>query len=245
MDDNRLYYEMPWELTALNTDFTGKWRPGDIFRLMQMVAGNHVDLLGFGFQTLRERNIAWILTRMELVMERYPRIEETVVLSTWPGATKHSVYPRYFEFRGTHGEYYGKAVSLWVLLDLESRSMLSEEKAQVDIIAESVHGAVLPFPASPRMLKEGTQRLFEKLPVYSDIDVNRHVNNTRYIDWLCDLFPVERFETQQIQRILINYAGEIHAGEQLKLYLTEKGNEFSVSDCPGGKSHFTIAGEWS
>ena len=238
------YHEKIKNISPEDADFTGKWRPGDIFRAMQKVAEEHVEKLGCGFCTLREREIAWILTRMELVMERYPSIGETIRIATWPGTTKHSVYPRYFEFREEDGTLIGRAVSLWVVLDLKNRNMITMEKAGFSIIPEQEHGACLPFPSAPRALNKGKEQLISKIPQYSDLDVNRHVNNTHYIDWLCDLFPLERFEANAIRRILINYAGEIHAKEELTLVFEEDENMFTLRDCPDGKSHFTILGEW-
>jgi acyl-ACP thioesterase len=49
----------------------------------------------------------------------------------------------------------------------------------------------------------------------SDIDVNEHVNNARYIGWLVDSYPQERHRQQQVRTCEINYLGETRSAEKL------------------------------
>lgn len=240
----KLYHEIQYRVLPEAADFNGKWKPGDVFRSMQRVAELHAELLGWGYHELLKKNIAWVLTRSELQMEEYPEVWEEITIATWTGLVKHSVFPRYFEFRATDGRVLGKAVTLWVLLDMKERCMVAAEKAEIQVPADVSHEPALPFPTAPRELRDVEPVLAGKLPVYSDLDIIGHVNNTRYIDWLCDLFEPERYKEKQISHIKINYAGEILPGTELTLMLAEAGDEFSLRDCPGGKAHFTIQGKW-
>ena len=239
-----LYREIEHIITPDEADFTGKWRPGDIFRAMQRAAEVHAVELGWGYSVLKERNIAWVLTRTQVKMEAYPRVWDQITIATWTGLIKHSVFPRYFEFRASDGTVLGKAVTLWVLLNLSERCMVSAEKAQIEVPADEGHPAALPFPSAPRELKGIEPTLTEKRPVYTDFDINGHVNNTRYIDWLCDLFAPERYREKFIRELIVNYAGEILPDTELTLMLAEEEERFSLRDCPGGKAHFTIQGSW-
>lgn len=239
-----LYREIEHIITPDEADFTGKWRPGDIFRAMQRAAEIHANELGWGYAVLIEKNIAWVLTRTQVQMDAYPKVWDGITIVTWTGLIKHSVFPRYFEFRAADGSVLGKAITLWVLLDLKERCMVSADRAGIDVPADEGHAPALPFPSAPRELKGVEPKLKEKLPVYTDFDINGHVNNTRYIDWLCDLFPTERYQGHFMQELTVNYAGEILPGTELTLMLAEEGEHFSLRDCPGGKAHFTIQGRW-
>lgn len=239
-----LYREIKQMITPDEADFTGKWRPGDVFRTMQRAAEIHANELGWGYNVLKEKNIAWVLTRTQLQMETYPKVWDEITVATWTGLIKHSVFPRYFEFRAADGTVLGRAVTLWVLLDLKERCMVSADKAQIEVPADAGHEPALPFPAAPRELKDIEPLLIGKLPVYMDFDINGHVNNTRYIDWLCDLFATERYKDHFIRELTVNYAGEIMPGTELMLMLAEDGERFSLRDCPEGKAHFTIQGSW-
>lgn len=240
----RLYREIQHVITPDEADFTGKWRTGDVFRAMQRAAEVHANELGWGYSVLIEKNIAWVLTRTQVKMERYPHLWDEITIATWTGLVKHSVFPRYFEFRAADGTVLGKAVTLWVLLSLSERSMVSAEKAGIEVPGDIEHEPALPFPAAPRELKGIEPKTSQKTPVYSDFDINGHVNNTRYIDWLCDLFGTERYKEQFISELTVNYAGEILPGTELTLLLAEDKDAFSLRDCPDGKAHFTIQGCW-
>ncbi len=239
-----LYREAEHIITPDEADFTGKWRPGDILRTMQRAAEIHANELGWGYEVLKEKNIAWVLTRTQVQMEAYPKVWDRIMVATWTGQIKHSVFPRYFEFRAADGSVLGKAVTLWVLLDLTERCMVSADKAGIDVPEDEGHAPALPFPSAPRELKGVRPMLKDKLPVYTDFDINGHVNNTRYIDWLCDLFTPERYQEHFMQELTVNYAGEILPGTELTLMLAEEGERFSLRDCPEGKAHFTIQGRW-
>ena len=239
-----LYREIEHIITPDEADFTGKWRPGDVFRSMQRAAEIHADELGWGYAVLIEKNVAWVLTRTQVQMNAYPRVWDRITIATWTGQIKHSVFPRYFEFRAADGTVLGKAITLWVLLDLNERCMVSADKAGIEVPADEGHEPALPFPAAPRELKGIEPELTDKQPVYTDFDINGHVNNTRYIDWLCDLFPTEYYTERFMSELTVNYAGEILPGTELTLMLAEEGEYFSLRDCPGGKAHFTIQGRW-
>lgn len=231
-------------ITPDEADFTGKWRPGDVFRAMQRAAEIHANELGWGYNVLKEKNIAWVLTRTQLQMEAYPNVWDEITIATWTGLIKHSVFPRYFEFRAKDGRVLGKAVTLWVLLDLEERCMVSADRAKIEVPADEGHEPALPFPTAPRELRGIEPVKVKKQPVYTDFDINGHVNNTRYIDWLCDLFEPELYREKFICELTVNYAGEILPGTELVLMLAKDAEKFSLRDCPDGKAHFTIQGSW-
>ena len=46
------------------------------------------------------------------------------------------------------------------------------------------------------------------------MDLLGHVNNSRYIEWLCDAFPLEVFRERRIEWLQVNYEREVRPGEQ-------------------------------
>ena len=49
--------------------------------------------------------------------------------------------------------------------------------------------------------------------VYSDLDYNMHMNNTKYTDMLCDCIPME--DTGRIDGVLLSYVKESAFGDVL------------------------------
>lgn len=110
-------------LRTCNCDFTGQWRPSAILETMQEVAGTHSELIGVGRNALIEQDLVWVLTRVEVVMNRYPKVTDTISVETFPMPVRRWFFPRYFVFRDDQGQELGRAGSLWVLLNLSTRHM--------------------------------------------------------------------------------------------------------------------------
>jgi acyl-ACP thioesterase len=52
---------------------------------------------------------------------------------------------------------------------------------------------------------------------YSEIDVNGHVNNARYIGWIMDSYSFDFHRAHSIQSIEVNYLGETVCGEMVSI----------------------------
>lgn len=70
----------------------------------------------------------------------------------------------------------------------------------------------------PEILRSVGSRLMR----YSDVDINGHVNNSRYADFACDALPLTSFqENQFISSMQIGYLAECRPGEVLELFRNE------------------------
>ena len=73
---------------------------------------------------------------------------------------------------------------------------------------------------------------------YSDVDSNRHVNNTRYTAWAMDCLPDELTFTQDLREIEINFNREARPGETVSLFHAEDGGSHYVEGRVGDISIF-------
>ena len=92
-------YKEEMTLRTSQCDLNGQWRPSAIMETMQELAGIHSELLGVGRNALIEQGVVWVLTRVEVVMDRYPKIGEHLSLETFPMPVRRWFFPRYFVFR--------------------------------------------------------------------------------------------------------------------------------------------------
>lgn len=234
-------YQEELLLKTSDCDFTGHWRPSDILVTMQEIAGMHSELLGCGRYALIEKNAAWVLSRSQIQMERYPGVGERVTVETIPMPNRRCFFPRYFTFRDEQEKVVGKAATLWVLLDIHTRHMLPP-----DLVAPLMpDNSDLPAPmALPGCVEDvpGQELIFERDPMYSDLDVNHHVNNTKYADWLCDSLGIETMKDYCLHTLVINYAAEITPGQRMKLRLKRHEGAYILSGYHGDTRHFEMGG---
>ena len=217
------------------------WRPGAILEVMQDTAGTHSKLLGCGQEELAGNNIAWILSRCELHINRYPKAGEIITVHTFPTPTRICFFPRYYIFTDVRGEMIGKAGSLWLLMDLTSRRMLPPGDIGKLIPENRDLSVPMNLPATVGML-QGEEFVSHYSPVYTDLDINGHVNNTRYADWLCNTLGIQIMKEYEPDHIILNYNHEVLPGHLVTLRRILKGNEFRLSGTVSDSSAFEIGG---
>jgi acyl-ACP thioesterase len=234
-------YQETFLLRTSQCDFRGTWRPSAIFEAMQEASGMHSHLLGCGRDALMQEGYVWVLSRMEVQMNKYPGVGDRVLVETFPMNNRRWFFPRFFIFRNEQGDELGSASSLWVLLDLETRKMAPPDRVVHLIPDNSDLTAPMGLPSAAAEV-EGEERLFNRVPAYTDLDVNNHVNNARYVDWLCDALGYDILERKTLRSICINYEAEVRPDQAVALKLALRGDTFSLSGYHMEKRHFGIGG---
>ena len=164
-------------------------------------------------------------------------------IETFPMPLRRWFFPRYFVFRDEEGAQVGAAGTLWVLFDLEKRCMVAPGDVAGAIPDNSDLTPPLGVPGPvPRLTTGGTLES-ARTPVYSELDVNGHVNNARYADWLCDALGLEIMREYRVKTMRLSYAAEIRPGQAMELRLTRDGLAYHLTGSHEGKTHFEIGGE--
>ena len=236
-------YEETFVLRTRDCDVNSKWRLSAVLECMQEAAGAHSALLGCGRDDLLPRHIVWVLSRCELHMSRYPAIGEKVTVKTFPMPVRRYFFPRYFIFTDQHGELIGRAGSLWLLLDTRTRHMLPPGDVARLIPDNSDLSLSIPtnLPATVGAL-QGEEFVSEYHPVYSDLDVNGHVNNTKYADWLCNALGISLMRTYEPESLVLNYNSEILPDQKVLIHRVLRDQEFRLSAYVGEKAAFEVGG---
>lgn len=229
-------------LRTCHCDMLSTWRPSAILESMQDASGHHCDLLGIGRDDLRSRGLVWVVNRYELVMDSYPRFGDTVLVETFPLPTRHGFYPRYYAFHGEDGQEYGYGCGLWSVLDLEKRAMVSGPLLADSLPDNRDLQAKLKMPALAKGL-DAEPECDAFLPGFTDLDDNRHVNNTKYMDWCVNALGIDTMSQSTFSHLIINYHREIRPGQQVCTELRREGERFSYAGFANGETHFAISGD--
>lgn len=238
-------YQKEWEIRAFEVDLENRWKMESIYVCMQEVADDHAEILGMGREASLAAGRYWVVARNAVEMIRFPIRQEKILVTTWPGKTVRMGFPRHFTFETKEGELLGVATSLWMLVDRDTRKMLPPKSIDLQMPDNSEIPDPLPLPGRIRLEQE-TQPPVLYDPVYSDLDFNHHVNNTRYVQWICDQFPPRRFVEGQLNKLQVNYSNEIRYGQQVRLRMQQNGEEFILvgEDAADGGMLFEAQGEW-
>lgn len=210
-----------------DVDFKERLRPFRAFELLEDLADMHAEQLGIGMESPMMEGYAWVVARNHVQLFSMPKLGQTIKIITWPGERQRMLYPRLFKIENEEGECIGGAYSIWTLLDRQRQRLASHP--QINALFPDTEDLGVPVEM-PRKLKQPqpTRPPVYYTPAYSDLDRNRHVNNARYISWVCDCFASERYEDQTILDLEINYLQQAFAGEKIRMEIEEQGASFLI-----------------
>ena len=187
--------------------FAGGGHASRLLRVMQDIAGDDADRRGGGMDALAEKNCAWVLVKLRIDIARMPRPGEEIEISTWPGKSRLAIYPRGYEIKDAAGEVIVSGLSTWVIMDMDSRSLISGESRGIAIAGEE-EGRL--HPQRKLSVPEGG-REYELTPSAEQIDRNGHMNNAAYLDAVEPMLP-EEYRGRELRAIAVDYEHEILPG---------------------------------
>ena len=205
-------------LTPLSCDCFGRCKPSELLRFAQAAAEAHCRELGADWETMAAKNYFWAVIRQKMEITRLPQAGETITVKTWPMPTTRVAYPRATEGFDEAGNSLFKIISIWVIMDVHSRTMVLPGKSGVEVAGTSF-GTELKAPVGLPAGTFQTQTLRKVTP--EDLDRNGDMNNARYLDWLWDLRSREYHKTHPLKSVTICYMSEALEGQQLQLSYTE------------------------
>ena len=136
-------------------------------------------------------NISWVLTRLKVRMDRFPAWEDHVHVATWPRGGRKIVAWRDFLLTDDAGGVLGRATSEWMLIDLATRKVVPVPQEVFDAADTSRSDAFgdeefvrFRWPAEAADVVSQTFRARR-----GDIDLNGHVNNVHYVEWMLEALP--------------------------------------------------------
>lgn len=231
-----------YTLGSRDIDPFGQCRPSALLGILQEAATHAACALHVSREeTLEAYNAFWMLVRMWYRLDRPVGMEETLTIQTWHrggrGASTYRDYDIYVD-----GTRVGEGVSTWVLADQDTHKLLRmsgvKEFAGTDG-GELCKDKLLGRVRLPREMTRAERRLLH----YSDADVNGHVNNTRYADFVCDALHMEGLGTGQfVSSLQVGFLHECRPGEALDLWVgQEEGAHYVHGTGVEGDSRFDAA----
>ncbi|KAL1806980.1 hypothetical protein DCAR_0832844 [Daucus carota subsp. sativus] len=211
-----------------------------ILNLLQETALNHVwmsGLLGDGFGATHgmvRNDLMWVVSRLQLQVEDYPIWGEVLQLDTWVGASGKNGMRRDWELRSqATGVVFARATSTWVMMNKRTRrlsKMPDEVRAELSPWFIEKQAIMEDTPEKMKKLddtaKHGTSSLKAKR---SDLDMNHHVNNVKYVGWMLETMPDEFMEQYQLCNIILEYRKECGSSDIVQS-LSEPDEENRTTD---------------
>ena len=203
-----------YTVTSLHTDCFDRIKLSCLLRMAQDAATAHCVRLGTDWDTMASKGYFWAVSRQRIEVSRLPVTGETITVKTWPMPTTNVAYPRATAGYDADGNELFRLISLWVIVNIQSRTMVLPRRSGVGVEG-TIFGNELPVPTGLSNRDLPNTRLHTV--GFTELDINGHVNNTRYVDWLYDLLPAEFHKSHPVKAATICYHNEAKEGQQIRL----------------------------
>lgn len=192
-------------------------RPSVLLRWLQEISIAHTELLGAGREKTLDKGALWVVARIKLEILSMPHYDQHITLTSWAGETMRVLFPRYYEMSAQDGTVLARASAVWLLMDAKNRRMAFPEHFGVEV-AGIKRGTELPLPSGVSLTPQTEKKSFKV--AYSQVDINRHMNNSKYLDCMEDVLSADYLASHELSALEIEFKSEIKLGARVTLNWT-------------------------
>lgn len=206
----------------LDVDVVGRLRPESLFAWLLEAASSHAEGTPYGYHELAAQRVKWVMVKMQLHILRQPRWGDRVIVETWGKRIERLYAMRDFAMTTAAGEKLVSATSAWLIVDQQTlRPQRWDARAQIFPWQTTRDELITRVEKVPEL--QAGEELARFRAHFSDIDVNRHVNATRYLRWIVDSHAGEHLEACELASVDLSFLNEALPGDEVGVLAEERG----------------------
>ena len=205
-----LTYQMKMKIPFDMADMNGHIKLPDVVLLSLQVSGMQSIELGVGDKTILENyNLVWIIAGYDIEVIRLPRFGEEITIETEALSYNRLFCYRRFTIYDEAGQELIHMMTTFVLMDRDSRKVHAVEPEIVAPYQSEFSKKLLRGPKYQSLENPISKDYHVR---FYDLDMNGHVNNSKYLDWIFEVMGAD-FLTQYIpKKINLKYVKEVRPG---------------------------------
>lgn len=205
-------FEISHQVPYYECDASGHLTIGMLFRLLILVSEEHSTAQKVGPDRVKALGGGWVIIDYDGTINRLPKRGETAVFGTRVAAYNRSFVVRDFWVKDAAGTVQVKVKGLFAFMNLTSRKIATIPTALSEPF-QLPESRRLPKVARPTAQAVDDQWQASDYRVrFFDIDLNNHVNNACYFDWLLDPLGSDFLLYHRLVGLKIKYDHEVRAG---------------------------------
>ncbi|NUG66778.1 acyl-ACP thioesterase [Lactobacillus mellis] len=208
-----------------STNATSEINISALFNEMLLVSEHQLHAVGIDSQQMVAQGIGWVVTKYHLEIARLPRINEKVTIVTEANSYNKFFCYRTFTLYDSQGQQLLHLLSNWVMMDIKKRSMIEVIPETMAKIGCEYSTDIWRFPRIQRFKYSQSPQIYRTR--FFDIDVNGHVNNSIYLDWMLDSLGKDFLMQHQLQTLDIKYDREVAYGQSVQSFVQLEDNLIS------------------
>ncbi len=205
-------YSRDYEVLLHDTGHNGRMHASALCRYLQETVSHNMKEDGPAYETLLAQGYSFLLSRLHIEWHRPLAAYESITVHTWAHTPpRGAAFERYYRVYCGE-EVVAEAATVWALLKVHTGELCRVGEVELHYREDEP----LPLSARFRLPSVPLEPVGERAIRYSDVDINNHMNNTRYADMLCDFIP--DIDTRRVTALSLHYATEAPLGETLSVH---------------------------
>lgn len=201
-------YTKTFKIRYSDIDLHGVLKTVKIFDYFQDIASEHAAQMGISGYDVLLKNLAWVIYRYQLKIDKLPSWNETIEISTFRSPYKKLYEYRFFKGMDAHGNLLFEGKTAWILVDVEKRKPVRLDKHLPQLLTDDETILKNEYDFSElEALTRVDQHAFFNVGLM-DLDFNKHVNNSIYVQWAIEAVPEEILFSSGITEIDIKFIAE-------------------------------------
>ncbi|MEQ9763752.1 acyl-ACP thioesterase domain-containing protein [Streptococcus jiangjianxini] len=206
-------YSASYEIPFYETDVNHCAKLPYLLSAALQVSGLQSAALGVSDQyVLDTYGLVWVITDYDIHIERLPKFSEKITIETEAKSYNKLFCYRDFDILGQDGQKIMTIAASFVLIDFKTRKVTPVPVDLVKVFDSEYVKKVRRGPKYP--LLENADKTDYHVR-YFDLDMNGHVNNSKYFDWIYDVMPFAFLRSHSPKHIAFKYIKEIHYGRDI------------------------------
>lgn len=209
------------EVRAFDCDMTKRIALSPVLKYMEEIADKHCTENGFSYDVLLNDGVVFLLTSVQLKFHRIPKLREKMTVTTWQRCIKGVQFIRDTEFLDEEGNLLIEATCGWILADPVNHKIKRPTDYRMgEVVLSQPEKELFGSGRVKISIPENAQKVATRRVVFTDIDYNNHLNNTRYADIISDFVP-DLGEKVEICELDLVFAGEAYLNEDIEIFRTK------------------------
>jgi medium-chain acyl-[acyl-carrier-protein] hydrolase len=208
---------LSFDLKTYELDFHGRVPVAVIYRFMQEAAEHDAVERQFDTETLLRKNLTWMLLRMQIRFQNFPEGRQEIEVETWPsGIDSRYAFREFRLFAAKQQNLFAVASSVWLLIDRERQRPV--QLAPFFDPSDRQRTEPMVVARQPEPNPSGEVLLRKEFPVrLADLDINNHVNNLHYLEWVVESVPEEYWAGRTIVELDLEYKKQVMYGDTVRV----------------------------